>query len=225
MSMKLIPIAGAMAGSLLWATNAGASTVTIGASINGGAITTEGSGTSAASASFSIGGYDINEVSGARGVLNDIFNSNSLNVSTTGVPTGTLDIWVTIQGLTSPTGLTGLESTLTSNALFGGWTENLSTYLDLGNGLFSQATPLSQHGFVGPGAFQMVTSELLSGTYSITELYIVNASGQGSANANIDVASAPLPAALPLFATGLLGFWGFSRKRKASADLTDVSQA
>ena len=52
MSMKLIPIAGAIAGSLLWATNADASTVTIGASINGGAITTEASGTSAASASF-----------------------------------------------------------------------------------------------------------------------------------------------------------------------------
>jgi hypothetical protein len=225
MSMKLIPIAGAIAGSLLLATNADASTVTIGASINGGAITTEASGASSALASFTIGGYTADLVTGTQGALQDIFNSSSSNVSTNSAPPGTLDIYVTIQGLTSPLGLTGLLSTLTSNELNGGWTENLSTYLDLGNGLFSLATPLSQHGFVGPGVFQQVTSELLSGPFSITELFIISAPGAGTANATIDVSSTPLPAALPLFATGLLGFWGWSRKRKASADLADVSQA
>ena len=154
MSMKLIPIAGAIAGSLLWATNADATTVSVGASINGGLITTEGSGTSAAAASFTIGGYTIDLVSGAQGALQDIFNSASLNVSTSSTPPGTLDVFVTIQGLTSPSGLTGLLSTLTSNAISRGMDRELVHLPDLGNGLFGQTTPLAAHGFVGPGTFQ-----------------------------------------------------------------------
>jgi hypothetical protein len=216
MSTKLIPIAGAIAGSLLWATSAGAATVTIGASVNGGPITTEASGSGAASANFTIGGYTVDLVNGAQGALTDIFNSSSLNVSTTGTPPGTLDIYVSLSGLTSPTGLTGLISTLTSNQLVGGWTENLQTYL--GATVFDLGPQLAMHGFTGPGTFEMLTSETLSGTYSLTELYIISAGGTGTANATIDISQTPLPATLPLLATGLLGFWGWSRKRKASAD-------
>jgi hypothetical protein len=225
MNTKLIPIAGAIAGSLLWATTAGAATVTIGASVNGGPITTEATGSGAASANFTIGGYTVDLVNGAQGALSDIFNSSSLNVSTAGTPPGTLDIFVTLSGLTSPTGLTGLESTLTSNQLVGGWTESLQTWLDPTNTIFGLGTQLAAHGFTGPGAFDMVTFEPLTGTYSLTELYIISAGGSGTANANIDISQTPLPATLPLLATGLFGLWGWSRKRKASEDLAEVSQA
>jgi hypothetical protein len=232
MSMKLIPIAGAIAVSLFWATSAGATTITIGASIDGGTINQLAQGTDFANFAGAIGGsgYTINGINGALGVNPFSFLSNSLNVATTGDTTGTLDIYVTMQGITSPTGFTSLLSTLTSNVLGTGWTENLQTYLDLGNGLWtinntSTNPQLAAHGFNGLGTFSQIANETLTGPYSLTELFIISAPGAGTANATINISQTPLPAALPLFATGLLGFWGWSRKRKASADLADVSHA
>jgi len=225
MNTKLIPIAGAIAGSLLWVTSAGAVTVTIGESIDGGSINQLATGTNSAAFAGAIGGtgYTINGINGALGIAPDIFLSNSLNIATTGDTVGTLDIYVTVRGLTSPTGFTGLLSSLTSNALGLGWTENLQTYLDLNNGLWTiNNTPtnpqLAAHGFTGLGTFSQGVNETLVGPYSLTELFIISAPVAGTANATIDISQTPLPATLPLLATGLLGFWGWSRKRKASAD-------
>ena len=51
--------------------------------------------------------------------------------------------------------------------------------------------------------------------YSVTHLYTIIASSAGSALSTINLQT-PLPGALPLFATGLLGLWALRRKRKAA---------
>jgi hypothetical protein len=51
--------------------------------------------------------------------------------------------------------------------------------------------------------------------YSVTEVYTIVATGTGSALSTITL-STPIPGALPLFATGLLGLWALRRKRKAA---------
>jgi hypothetical protein len=63
----------------------------------------------------------------------------------------------------------------------------------------------------------------------VTELFAVTLPSDGASNAEIDFSAAaigsstatPLPAALPLFATGLgaLGLLGWRRKRKNAADI------
>ena len=53
--------------------------------------------------------------------------------------------------------------------------------------------------------------------YSVTHLYTIVATGTGSALSTITLAT-PLPGALPLFATGLLGLWALRRRRKASPE-------
>jgi hypothetical protein len=51
--------------------------------------------------------------------------------------------------------------------------------------------------------------------YSVTHLYTIVATGAGSALSTITL-STPLPGALGLFATGLLGLCALRRKRKAA---------
>jgi hypothetical protein len=51
--------------------------------------------------------------------------------------------------------------------------------------------------------------------YSVTHLYTIIATSAGAALSTITL-STPLPGALPLFATGLLGLWAVRRKRKAA---------
>jgi hypothetical protein len=57
----------------------------------------------------------------------------------------------------------------------------------------------------------------LPGVYSLSEVYTIVAGAGGSDNSTIDIASTPIPGALPLFVSGLVGFWGWQRKRKGSA--------
>src|ERR1017187_4376206 len=107
--------ASALAGSMLaFSTPASAVTsVSIGlqeAGINGGAVHTVGTGaTSASVIGLSYGVYDINSIIGQMGVLPDLINSTALDAisSTTA---GTLNVFVTEQGLTNPIGTTAFIS-------------------------------------------------------------------------------------------------------------------
>ena len=91
----------AIGGLLLSAPAANALTVTIGlqeAGVNGGAITNEGT---SGSVSTSYGTFTTNIV-GATGqpLPFDLLSATSLNTSSS--TAGTLNVWVTVQGLTSP---------------------------------------------------------------------------------------------------------------------------
>jgi hypothetical protein len=77
-------------------------------------------------------------------------------------------------------------------------------------------------GIGGLGLFNILTSQVFSGSLGDPTFLLGTFTGPGGAGGSItitdDVATTPLPAALPLFAAGLgaMGFAGRRRKRNAS---------
>lgn len=135
---QLLALAGiaAIGGLLLSAPAANALTVTIGlqeAGFNGGAITNEGT---SGAINTSYGTFTTNIV-GATGqpIPTDLLSATSLNTSSS--TAGTLNVWVTVQGITSPAGSAlSFLSAFTSNVLQGAITSvTEKTFLDSGNGL------------------------------------------------------------------------------------------
>jgi hypothetical protein len=57
---------------------------------------------------------------------------------------------------------------------------------------------------------------LSAGVYSITGVAIASPFGGGAGALRVDVSAVPLPAAIWLFGTGLLGLIGFSKCRKSA---------
>ena len=205
-----------LAAPLLLASSVYADTITVGfqeAGVNGGAITTEGaSGTGNLSiGNLSYGTFTINDTSaqsraalGAPGLL----NSQNLDISSS--TAGVLTIWITAQGL-SAMGAQSFASSFAVNALSGsitGVTE--STFFSPTNGLFDVGQTLlntavfNAIGSKGP----FTTSGLTSGTYSVTEKYVISDMGgsTGNDNVTIDLAGAPVvpePGSLLLVGSGL----------------------
>jgi hypothetical protein len=216
MNLKLLVLAG-VASALLWGSTANAVTVSIG--LQGtGAIVPVASGTGIASYTNPAGfeSFSSIQVNGAGSpplTGTDLLNSNTLDVSASAA--SSLKIYVTSQGNTSPTGLTTFFSSFTSNLLTAGWTVMEQTFLDIGNGLFALTTPLSSATFTDIGiSVAAALANAGAGPFSVTELYTITTNGPGNLNATIDL-STPIPGALSLFATGLLGLWALRRKRKA----------
>ena len=87
------------------------------------------------------------------------------------------------------------------------------TFLDPANGLFSTAIALGTAVFNAMGTSAAAALAASGANYSVTHLYTIVATGAGTANSTINL-STPIPGALPLFATGLLGLWALRRKRK-----------
>ena len=201
---------------------ASADTVTIGlqeTGTNGGAITTEATGSGSAMISnIAYGTFSSVSVDGTGNpplVGNAVLLSNTINTSTTG--TGTLNIFVTTQGNTSPTGAINFLSSFTENLITSGWTLTEKTFVDAGNGLFALTTPLSSNTFTA-GGFVLANflANVGAGPWSLTEEYIVTAVGAGNSNSTINasISPVPIPGALPLFASGLLGLHFLARRRK-----------
>jgi len=219
MNGKLIALTG-IATAFLWASTANSATLSIGlqqAGVNGGAITTvAGPGVgSAVFAGGAYGSFTFNNVS-ATGrpttPLPDILASTTTNISST--TAGTLNVWVTSVGNTDVG--SSWTSSFTSNLLPTGWTVTEKTYLDNANTAFGTAIQLGSAVFNAIGT--SVSSILVpsDNEYSVTHLYTIVATGAGTALSTINL-STPIPGALPLFATGLLGLLVLRRKRKAAS--------
>src|ERR1700738_3282786 len=119
-------------------TSANAALVTIGlqeAGVNGGAIFAVTSGPGTANVSGPYGTFTLNTVTGTSSpFVADSIDGNSFDV-TGGA--GTLNVFVTAQGLTAPT--SAFFSSFTENVLSAGVTVQELTFLDTGNGLFTGA--------------------------------------------------------------------------------------
>ena len=211
---RLLLLAGAAC--LAMVTMANAATITIGlqeAGVNGGAITPVAVGVGSAQISnFAYGTFTSNTVDGTgRPILPlpDILDSSSLNVSST--TAGTLRVYVTSQNNNDVSNV--WLSAFTSNRLPTGWTVTEQTFLDPANGLFSTAIALGTAVFNAMGTSAAAALAASGANYSVTHLYTIVATGSGTANSTINL-STPIPGALPLFATGLLGLWALRRKRK-----------
>lgn len=191
------------------------------AGVNGGAITTEGTGNGIASITgVPYGSFALNSATAqdtaTLGFPNLVF-SNAINTSSG--TAGTLNVWITAQNLTEPTGLQNVLSSFTSNTLPAGWTVTEKTFYDAGNGLFTTTTPLGSATFTAIGTNLQTNAVTFTTPFSITEEYILTAIGAGTANDTIDTSVlVPEPASLALLGSALtvLGL-AIRRRRRKSA--------
>jgi hypothetical protein len=151
-----------------------------------------------------------------------LLDGNTITVGTQVPNTITLDVWIT--SIDNFGQIPGFASSFTQNLLPSGWSITDTTYLDNTNTPFGTQQLLSSVTFTGSNqtALLFATGNTGgAGPYSLTELFAITATGLGQTNSTIDIADSsvvtPLPAALPLFATGLLGLLllGWRRKKKA----------
>jgi hypothetical protein len=221
-SKRLLALAG-VAASFLWVSAANAVTVSIGlqqAGVNSGNISPVASGIDTTVLfGGSYGTFTANAIT-ANGSPplsgSDLLGTTSSNISSS--TAGVLSVWITAQNITSPISTAmSFISSFTENILSGPITSVAeSTFLDTGNGLWTTAIPLSSKSFsaIGTAVLASLSENTGAGPYSITERYIITAAGAGNALSTIDVSATPLPAALPLFASGLGILWAFGKKRK-----------
>jgi hypothetical protein len=198
-------------------TSANAALVTIGlqeAGVNGGIIFAEPSGVGSSSFGGAYGTFILNTVNGTSApFLADSINGNSLNI-TGGA--GTLNVFITAQGLTVPT--SAFFSSFTENVLSAGVTVQELTFRDTANGLFT-GTLLSSTTFNSIGSnIQTAFASAGPGPYSVTEEYIITVGAAGgSANSSI-VVSVPEPSTWAMMILGFLGvgFMAYRRKGRGS---------
>ncbi len=192
-------------------------TVTIGlqeAGENGGLVTQVAQGaTTAGVLNLLYGTYALNNVSGTS-FGQQAISGNSFNATTSG---GTLAIFITASDLTTPTG--AFFSGFTNQLLEGGVTSvQLLAFYNSNNAIFGTATPLGSMLFNSIGSGTQ-TSFLNSGAgpYSVTEEYIITATGSGDASSTI-VVSVPEPSTWAMMILGFagVGFMAYRRKSKSS---------
>lgn len=192
---------------LILASSAYADSISIGMQelgFNGGAITTVGTNSSGnlIVGPLAYGTFTVNDLSAqSRSVLGPpgLLNSQNLDISSS--TAGVLTIYVTAQGL-SFTGAQNFASSFAVNALSGsivGVTE--STFFSPTNGLYNADQTLLDSavftaiGSTGPD----MASGTTSGTYSVTEKYVILDTGGGTGNDNItiDLSASPLVSPVP----------------------------
>lgn len=148
----------------------------------------------------------------------DLF-SNTIAVNTTGA--GTFTLWVTENDLTGPLGEIPFLSSLTTNLLFGGITSvTETTTIQTDNSTpgptVALGSELDTATFTASNQVQTLTTlaDTGAGPYSLTEQYVITATGTGGANLTIDLIAegVPEPASLALFGFSLLTL-GFVRRR------------
>jgi len=142
---------------------------------------------------------------------------NSVNVLSSGASTLTIRFSeIDYTGLLSGgifSSILQAGGTLTAPA---GSSVGFSAFLDPGNGLFVQTSPIGTIGPFGPGAFSGTGGgSAATGTpFSLTLDGILTFAGPGSASFNYELQSVPEPISLILLGSGLAGVGLYRRLRK-----------
>jgi PEP-CTERM motif len=196
-------------------------TISIGTSINGGAITLQASGPTPGPVTFSgpVGAYNIDAVSGIDLTAASL-DSNSINATATGT-LDTLNIFVSASDITSFSGLLQALSGLTVNFLTPGWSVTESTFEDNSNTVFGKGTLLATNTFTsGPDIFTLLTPVSVTSPFSVTEEFSIQSNGiSGATNNTIDLSGAvPEPSTWAMLGLGFagMGLLGLTRRRKDS---------
>ena len=207
MNAKHLALVG-IASAFLWASTANSATVTIGAAPGAGPLpapvtvatsplgATQFACLPCAPAVWGV--FNANQITATGRPINplpNILGSTSFQINAG--EGGTLRVFVTSQNNTDVS--SNWISSFTSNSLPTGWSVREQTFINA----------------IGTNVAAAIAAS--GNNYSVTHLYTIVATGAGSALSTITL-STPLPGALPLFATGLLGLWALRRRRKASPE-------
>jgi hypothetical protein len=145
--------------------------------------------------------------------------SNTISFNTGAA--GTLTVWVTETGITGLQGLRDFHSSLTSNGFFGPLTATLSTYLQVNNTvpgpIVGTGVLLDSFLFNNIGTQVADINELIGvNPFSLTEKYVIVATGAGGANltAQVNAVAVPEPSTVAVFGLGMLGMLWFASRRK-----------
>jgi len=222
-------LSGAMAAAFIGAGNADAATVWIGLAdplVNGGAITTETSGTDWASiAGRSYGFFTINSVSGS--FFDQILDGNAVDITTGPAPKNqTLDVYVSVTGVTGPLGEVSFTSSFTWQGLAPRWSVEEITYADPADLAYGKGYPLSDVTSAALGAdgpYTVTPTTPFTALYSMTEEWIVRlkmGAPASSVDNTIRIAIPPVPEP-PVWAMAGLGLAGVGlmnggRRRRGS---------
>ena len=212
----LIPAVALAAGLALSASADAATTVTIGLSNdNGATIAPVATGVTSANVNtLAFGPWEVT-ADAHVGFFPDLLNTNTFDAKNT-AGGGTLDIFVTVQGLTNVS--PGFLSGFTENLLSNGWSVTETTYYSTTNGLFlTGATQLSTATFNATGA-TTATAPGSAGPspYSVTERFHIVAAGIGNAQSTIDVTAIPEPTTWALMIFGFGGVGAMLRRRRTA---------
>ena len=198
-----------------------AATITIGTSINGGAITTRATGPGPGPVDFN-GAVDAEwNLNVSSGVNPNPLEFDSSSINTSGGGSEVLRVYISETNVTaSLTGVRDFLSGLTANLVPAGWTTELQTYINPDNALFGTEDLLSSESFSAIGSHDDAASfDVETSPVSFTELYILTPNGTaGTANNTIDLStSVPEPSTWAMLLLGFagLGFAGFRSRRRA----------
>jgi PEP-CTERM motif len=224
---KILLLSAVAAAALGVAGTAQASTISIGTSINGGAITTQASGATPGPVTFTgpVGAYNLDTVSGIDLTAASL-DSNSINGTSNGT-LDTLNVFISASDITSFSGLVQALSGLTVNFLSKGWTVTESTFEDNSNMVFGTtansltAIQLATNTFTsGPDIFTLLTPVSVTTPFSVTEEFVIQSNGfSGSANNTIDLSgTVPEPSTWAMLGLGFagMGLLGLARRQKGS---------
>jgi hypothetical protein len=224
---KFLLLSAVAAAALGVAGTAQASTISIGTSINGGAITTQASGATPGPVTFTgpVGAYNLDTVSGIDLTAASL-DSNSINGTSNGT-LDTLNVFISASDITSFSGLVQALSGLTVNFLSKGWTVMESTFEDNSNMVFGTtansltAIQLATNTFTsGPDIFTLLTPVSVTTPFSVTEEFVIQSNGfSGSANNTIDLSgTVPEPSTWAMLGLGFagMGLLGLARRQKGS---------
>jgi hypothetical protein len=181
---------------------------------NGGGITTVDTDAAVVSYVGAFGNFEVNVFSGTDGVYPQLLGSSGHAKNLGGGNAGTLDVYVTVTDLTQIP--TSFFSSFAANVLPTGWSMQVRTYADDGNGLYG-GTLLSSNTFGGIGTYEDIGTATLSGQYSVTARYTIIAPTNGEALGNAAVAAVPEPGTWALMIAGFGGAGAMLRRRRQGA--------
>ncbi len=180
-----------------------------------GGICTKASGPDFAVFNAAYGTFELELLTGAKGVNPTILGSTTSDHNIKGSG-GTLNVYITRTGITGKLPKS-VMSTFTSNVLPKKWSVVESTYLSKTNQLYT-GTLLSSHAFSAIGTFEHENDLFgsIAGPYSVTTRYTLTAPTTGSAFSTIAIrdASVPEPATWALMIVGFGGAGAALRSRR-----------